>query len=103
MSEILGLPIPDAGPVFAAALVVHVACGLTAIVGGALARHGSETRGGGISGGTRLPVGNGWGLRLGHRDGGHPLAPRRSPLRDRRHGLRTGPSGLPGSAPLTAG
>jgi uncharacterized membrane protein len=37
MSDILGLPIPDAGPVFAAALVVHVACGLTAVVGGALA------------------------------------------------------------------
>jgi len=37
MSEILGLPIPDAGPVFAAALVVHVACGLTGVVSGALA------------------------------------------------------------------
>jgi hypothetical protein len=37
MSEILGLPIPDAGPVFAVALVVHVACGLTAVVAGALA------------------------------------------------------------------
>lgn len=37
MSEILGLPIPDAGPVFAVALALHVACGLTAVVGGALA------------------------------------------------------------------
>jgi hypothetical protein len=37
MDEILGLPIPDAGPVFAVALVVHVACGLTGVVGGALA------------------------------------------------------------------
>jgi len=36
-SEILGLPIPDAGPVFATALAVHIACGLTAVVAGALA------------------------------------------------------------------
>jgi hypothetical protein len=35
--DILGLPIPAAGPVFAAALVLHVACGLTAVVSGALA------------------------------------------------------------------
>lgn len=35
--DIFGLPIPAAGPVFAAALVLHVACGLTAVVGGALA------------------------------------------------------------------
>jgi hypothetical protein len=27
--DILGLPIPNAGPIFAAALVLHVACGLT--------------------------------------------------------------------------
>jgi hypothetical protein len=37
MDEILGLPIPDAGPVFAVALVIHVACGLTAVVAGTLA------------------------------------------------------------------
>lgn len=35
--DILGLPIPDAGPIFATALAVHVACGLTALVAGALA------------------------------------------------------------------
>jgi len=35
--EILGLPIPDAGPVFAAALAVHVLSGLVAVVAGALA------------------------------------------------------------------
>jgi hypothetical protein len=36
-SEIFGLPIPDAGPVFAVALAIHVASGLTAVVAGALA------------------------------------------------------------------
>src|SRR5215218_10235133 len=35
--EVLGLPIPDAGPIFAAALAAHVACGLTAVIAGALA------------------------------------------------------------------
>ncbi|GAA3102297.1 hypothetical protein JOF29_003378 [Kribbella aluminosa] len=35
--DILGLPIPDAGPVFAATLVVHVTSGLTAVAAGALA------------------------------------------------------------------
>lgn len=35
--DIFGLPVPDAGPIFAAALVVHVAAGLTAVVTGALA------------------------------------------------------------------
>jgi hypothetical protein len=35
--DFLGLPIPDAGPIFAAALVIHIASGLTAVVGGALA------------------------------------------------------------------
>ena len=35
--EIFGLPIPDAGPIFAAALVLHVLCGLTAVIAGALA------------------------------------------------------------------
>ena len=36
-SDIFGLPIPDAGAVFTAALGVHVAAGLTAVVTGALA------------------------------------------------------------------
>jgi hypothetical protein len=36
-SEILGLPIPDAGPVFAAALAAHVVSGLSAVIAGALA------------------------------------------------------------------
>ncbi len=35
--EIFGLPIPDAGPIFLSALVVHIACGLTAVTSGALA------------------------------------------------------------------
>jgi hypothetical protein len=36
-ADIFGLPIPDAGPVFAIALGVHIAGGLTAVVAGALA------------------------------------------------------------------
>jgi hypothetical protein len=35
--EIFGLPIPDAGPIFAAALVIHILSGLTAVIAGALA------------------------------------------------------------------
>jgi hypothetical protein len=35
--EIFGLPIPDAGPIFAAALVLHILSGLTAVSAGALA------------------------------------------------------------------
>lgn len=35
--DFFGLPIPDAGPVFAAALAVHIGSGLTAVVAGALA------------------------------------------------------------------
>ena len=35
--DFLGLPIPGAGPVFAAALAVHIGCGLTAVTSGALA------------------------------------------------------------------
>jgi len=35
--DILGLPIPDAGPVFAIALTAHIAAGLTAVAAGALA------------------------------------------------------------------
>ena len=36
-SELFGLPIPDAGPIFAAALVLHILSGLTAVIAGALA------------------------------------------------------------------
>ena len=43
--EILGLPIPDAGPVFAIALAVHIACGLTAVIAGALAATAKKRRG----------------------------------------------------------
>jgi hypothetical protein len=35
--EIFGLPIPDAGSTFATALVIHILCGLTAVITGALA------------------------------------------------------------------
>ena len=35
--DLFGLPIPDAGPVFTAALAGHLAAGLTAVVAGALA------------------------------------------------------------------
>jgi hypothetical protein len=35
--DIFGLPIPEAGPVFAIALAVHIAAGLTAVAAGALA------------------------------------------------------------------
>jgi hypothetical protein len=35
--DIVGLPIPDAGPVFAAALAVHILSGLIAVIAGALA------------------------------------------------------------------
>jgi len=35
--DIFGLPIPEAGPVFAVALAVHIAAGLTAVTAGALA------------------------------------------------------------------
>jgi hypothetical protein len=36
-SDLVGLPIPDGGPVFATALSVHIVCGLTAVTAGALA------------------------------------------------------------------
>ncbi len=36
-TNVLGLPIPDAGRVFVVALVLHVAAGLTCVVAGALA------------------------------------------------------------------
>jgi hypothetical protein len=35
--DFLGLPIPDAGPIFAGALVIHILSGLTAVISGALA------------------------------------------------------------------
>jgi hypothetical protein len=35
--EIFGLPVPDAGPIFATALVLHILSGLTAVIAGALA------------------------------------------------------------------
>jgi len=35
--DIVGLPIPDAGPIFAAALATHIVSGLTAVTAGALA------------------------------------------------------------------
>jgi hypothetical protein len=35
--DILGLPIPDPGAVFAVALAVHIAAGLTAVIAGAIA------------------------------------------------------------------
>ena len=35
--NVLGLPFPDAGPVFAAALAVHIGSGLTAVISGAFA------------------------------------------------------------------
>jgi hypothetical protein len=35
--DLLGLPIPHAGPVFAVALAVHITAGLAAVVAGALA------------------------------------------------------------------
>jgi len=37
LSEIFGLPIPDAGPIFAVALILHILSGLTAVITGALA------------------------------------------------------------------
>ena len=43
--DILGLPTPDSGPVFTATLLVHIACGLTAVVAGALAATAKKRRG----------------------------------------------------------
>jgi hypothetical protein len=37
ISDIFGLPIPNAGPVFDTALVIHILSGLTAVTAGALA------------------------------------------------------------------
>jgi cytochrome c oxidase assembly factor CtaG len=44
-ADFLGLPIPDAGPVFAVALGVHIAGGLTAVVAGALAASARKQQG----------------------------------------------------------
>jgi hypothetical protein len=44
-SQILGLPIPDAGPVFATALAIHILSGLTAVIAGALAATARKRRG----------------------------------------------------------
>jgi hypothetical protein len=35
--DVLGLPIPDAGPWFAAALSIHILCSLAAVISGVLA------------------------------------------------------------------
>jgi hypothetical protein len=43
--ELLGLPIPDAGRVFAVVLSVHIGAGLTAVVAGALAAAARKRRG----------------------------------------------------------
>ena len=43
--DFFGLEIPDAGPVFLAALVVHVLAGLSAVVAGALAATARKRRG----------------------------------------------------------
>ena len=56
-SEIFGLPIPDAGPVFTTALVIHILCGLTAVIAGALAATARKT--------TRTPPGCWTGLSVG--------------------------------------
>ena len=43
--EILGPPIPDARPLFATALAIHIGCGLTAVIAGALAATAKKRRG----------------------------------------------------------
>jgi hypothetical protein len=85
--EIFGLPIPDAGPVFAIALAIHIGCGLTAVIAGALAATAKKRR-------SRHPEPN--ASTCGHSaassppppSGRHPLARRRPPLRHRRRRLR---------------
>jgi hypothetical protein len=44
-AEILGIEVPDAGPVFLAALAVHVPAGVTAVVAGALAASAGKRAG----------------------------------------------------------
>jgi hypothetical protein len=43
--KIFGLPIPNSGPVFAIALAIHLACGLTAVTAGAFAATAKKRRG----------------------------------------------------------
>jgi len=43
--DLFGLPIPDAGPLFAVAVTVHIGAGLTAVVAGALAATARKRRG----------------------------------------------------------
>jgi hypothetical protein len=45
VATLLGLPIPDAGPVFAVALAVHVSAGVTAVIAGALAASAAKKPG----------------------------------------------------------
>ena len=44
-SDIVGLPIPDEGPIFAIVLVTHIVSGLTAVIAGALAATAKKRRG----------------------------------------------------------
>jgi hypothetical protein len=43
--DIFGLPIPEAGPIFAIALVVHIVAGVTAVIAGAAAATASKRPG----------------------------------------------------------
>ena len=73
-SEILGLPIPDAGPVFATVLVIHILSGLTAVIAGALAATARKRPGRHPACRTGLPVGTRRYLLHRHNHGDHPLA-----------------------------
>ena len=44
-SDLFGLPIPDAGPIFAVAVTIHIGAGLTAVVAGAVAATARKRRG----------------------------------------------------------
>jgi hypothetical protein len=44
-SDLFGLPIPAAGPIFAVAVTIHIGAGLTAVVAGALAATARKCRG----------------------------------------------------------
>ena len=95
--EIFGLPIPDAGPIFATALVIHILCGLTAVIAGALAATARKQPG-------RHPLAGRvylWGpsANLCHRDdhGRDTLARRRPPIRHRRHCVQPRPVRIPRS------
>jgi hypothetical protein len=95
--EIFGLPIPDAGPIFATALVIHILCGLTAVIAGR-----SPRLPGNNPDVTRLPDGSTCGgprRNLCHRDdhGRDPLARRCPPIRHRRHCVQPRPVRIPRS------